>query len=59
MVGKDGPAVEWLSLTGSTDLPTFVEDFSGTPFKGGLPFEKEAWTPTSSVSYRQSGGGIL
>jgi hypothetical protein len=34
--GKDGLAVDWLPLTGSTDLPSFVEHFHGAAFKGGL-----------------------
>lgn len=36
IAGKDGHAVEWLPLTGSTDLPSFVQHFSGVRFKGGL-----------------------
>lgn len=36
IAGKDGNAVEWLPLTGSVDLPSFVEHFSGATFKGGL-----------------------
>jgi hypothetical protein len=36
IAGKDGRAVEWLPLTGSTDLPSFVEHFRGVAFKGGL-----------------------
>jgi hypothetical protein len=36
IAGRDGHAVEWLPLTGSTDLPSFVEHFSGVAFKGGL-----------------------
>jgi hypothetical protein len=36
IAGKDGHAVEWLPLTGSSDLPSFVEHFSGVAFKGGL-----------------------
>ena len=36
IAGKDGHAVEWLPLTGSTDLPLFVEHFGGVNFKGGL-----------------------
>jgi hypothetical protein len=36
IAGKDGHAVEWLPLSGSTDLPSFVEHFSGVAFKGGL-----------------------
>jgi hypothetical protein len=34
--GKDGHAIEWLSLTGSTDLPSFVEHLREPNFKGGL-----------------------
>jgi len=36
IAGKDGHAVEWLPLTGSTDLPSFVEHFSGATLKAGL-----------------------
>jgi len=36
IAGKDGRAVQWLPLAGSTDLPSFVEHFSGVAFKGGL-----------------------
>ena len=36
IAGRDGSAVEWLPLTGSTDLPSFVERFGGVTFKSGL-----------------------
>jgi hypothetical protein len=36
IAGKDGHAVEWLPLNGSTDLPSFVEHFSGATLKAGL-----------------------
>jgi hypothetical protein len=36
IAGKDGHAALWLPLTGSTDLPSFVEHFQGADFKGGL-----------------------
>jgi hypothetical protein len=36
IAGPDGLAMEWLPLTGSTDLPTFVEHLANTDFKGGL-----------------------
>ena len=36
IAGSDGHAIEWLPLTGSTDLPSFVEHFAGVSFKGGL-----------------------
>jgi hypothetical protein len=36
IAGNDGQAAEWLPLTGSTDLPGFVEHFRNAGFKGGL-----------------------
>ncbi len=36
IAGRDGSAVEWLPLTGSTDLPGFVEHFRYDGFKLGL-----------------------
>jgi hypothetical protein len=36
IAGKDGRAVEWTPLTGSTDLPGFVEHISDANFKLGL-----------------------
>jgi hypothetical protein len=36
IAGRDGRAADWLPLTGSTDLPTFVEHFQTPDFKGGL-----------------------
>lgn len=36
IAGKDGQAVEWSPLTGSTDLPGFVEHFRTPVFKLGL-----------------------
>jgi hypothetical protein len=36
IAGKDGRAVEWAPLTGSTDLPQFVEHISDANFKIGL-----------------------
>jgi hypothetical protein len=36
IAGKDGRAVEWTPLTGSTDLPRFVEHLSDANFKLGL-----------------------
>jgi hypothetical protein len=36
IAGKDGHVANWLPLTGSTDLPAFVEHFQGADFKGGL-----------------------
>src|SRR5260370_989227 len=36
IAGKDGRAVEWAPLTGSTDLPRFVEHLSDANFKIGL-----------------------
>lgn len=36
IAGRDGQAVEWSPLTGSTDLPGFVEHFRTPQFKLGL-----------------------
>jgi hypothetical protein len=36
IAGQDGQAVEWSPLTGSTDLPGFVEHFRTPEFKLGL-----------------------
>jgi hypothetical protein len=36
IAGKDGQAVEWSPLTGSTDLPNFVEHLRTPQFKLGL-----------------------
>jgi hypothetical protein len=36
IAGNDGQAVEWSPLTGSTDLPAFVEHFRDPGFKLGL-----------------------
>jgi len=36
IAGKDGSAVQWSPLTGSTDLPGFVEHFRNAGFKRGL-----------------------
>jgi hypothetical protein len=36
IAGRDGSAVEWLPLTGSADLPSFVEHFRNAGFKLGL-----------------------
>jgi hypothetical protein len=36
IAGADGQAVEWSPLTGSTDLPGFVEHFRDPGFKSGL-----------------------
>lgn len=36
IAGTDGQAVEWSPLTGSTDLPVFVEHFRDPGFKLGL-----------------------
>jgi hypothetical protein len=34
--GPNGRAIDWLPLTGSTDLPSFVEHFREVNFKSGL-----------------------
>jgi hypothetical protein len=45
IAGKDGHAANWLPLTGSTDLPSFVEHFQGANFKGGLRGSVRMETP--------------
>lgn len=45
VAGPDGQAVEWLPLTGSTDLPAFVEHFRGEDFKCGLSGTVRMETP--------------
>lgn len=45
IAGKDGRAAEWLPLTGSTDLPSFVEHFETPNFKGGLRGRVRMETP--------------
>jgi hypothetical protein len=36
VAGPSGQPIDWLPLTGSTDLPSFVEHFRDVNFKGGL-----------------------
>jgi hypothetical protein len=36
IAGRGGQAIEWSPLTGSTDLPSFVEHFRNAGFKRGL-----------------------
>jgi hypothetical protein len=36
IAGRNGQAVNWMPLNGSTDLPDFVEHFSGAQYKAGL-----------------------
>jgi hypothetical protein len=36
IASPDGRAMEWLPLTGSADLPSFVEHLANTDFKSGL-----------------------
>ena len=36
IAGRDGRAATWMPLTGSTDLPSFIEHFQSPNFKGGL-----------------------
>lgn len=36
IAGPDGVALDWLPLTGSTELPSFVEHLENANFKGGL-----------------------
>jgi len=45
VAGSDGQAIKWLPLTGSTDLPAFVEHFRGEGFKCGLAGTVRMETP--------------
>jgi len=45
IAGRNGRAVRWMPLHGSTDLPRFVEHFIGTQFKIGLAGRIRMETP--------------
>lgn len=45
IAGGEGQAVRWLPLTGSTDLPSFVEHFRDANFKVGLSGTVRMETP--------------
>jgi hypothetical protein len=45
IAGPDGHSMDWLPLTGSTDLPSFVEHFREVSFKGGLRGTTRMETP--------------
>jgi hypothetical protein len=45
VAGSDGEAVEWLPLTGSDDLPSFVEHLATVRYKLGLPGTVRMETP--------------
>jgi hypothetical protein len=45
IAGQDGQAVEWSPLTGSTDLPGFVDHFRTPEFKLGLRGKVRMETP--------------
>jgi hypothetical protein len=45
IAGPDGSPMDWLPLTGSTDLPSFVEHFREVAFKGGLRGTTRMETP--------------
>src|SRR5580704_12355322 len=45
IAGPDGTSMNWLPLTGSTDLPSFVEHFREVGFKGGLRGTTRMETP--------------
>jgi hypothetical protein len=45
IAGPDGSSMDWLPLTGSTDLPSFVEHFREVAFKGGLRGTTRMETP--------------
>jgi hypothetical protein len=54
IAGRDGRAADWLPLTGSTDLPTFVEHFQTPDFKGGLRGTVRMETPVPLFLYQPS-----
>jgi hypothetical protein len=45
IAGPDGHSMDWLPLTGSTNLPSFVEHFREVAFKGGLRGATRMETP--------------
>jgi hypothetical protein len=45
IAGPDGSSMDWLPLTDSTDLPSFVEHFREVAFKGGLRGTTRMETP--------------
>jgi hypothetical protein len=45
IAGLDGRSMGWLPLTGSTELPSFVEHFREVAFKGGLRGTTRMETP--------------
>ena len=45
IAGPDGSSMNWLPLTGSADLPSFVEHFREVAFKGGLSGTTRMETP--------------
>ncbi|MFZ3368602.1 MAG: hypothetical protein WA239_15930, partial [Candidatus Sulfotelmatobacter sp.] len=45
IAGRNGRAVRWMPLRGSTDLPRFVEHFIDTQFKIGLAGRIRMETP--------------
>jgi hypothetical protein len=45
IAGPDGHSMDWLPLTGSTNLPSFVEHFREVAFKGGLRGTTRMETP--------------
>ena len=45
IAGPDGQSMDWHPLTGSTDLPSFVEHFREVAFKGGLRGTTRMETP--------------
>jgi hypothetical protein len=55
IAGKDGQAIEWSPLNGSTDLPQFVEHRSDASFKRGLRGTIRMETP---VLYFYSPGNV-
>src|SRR2546423_10894580 len=50
VAGANGQSVEWSPLTGSADLPSFVEHFRDAGFKLGLRGTVRMETPASATS---------
>lgn len=55
IAGPHGDSMDWLPLTGSTDLPSFVEHFRDVHFKGGLRGTVRMETPVLYFYSSQEG----
>jgi hypothetical protein len=52
IAGRNGLAVEWSPLNGSTDLPLFVEHFNNAQSKAGLQGTVRMETPVPTSTRR-------